>query len=387
MLKNFSFLCLVILLPFSGILNAQKLPDAPLGYKWQAIPSLSDEFNDDELNHDKWESSNPYSTGREPSQYFEENAFVSGGMLHLMSTVKNNKHKDNWIWAAVVSSTKKEAFYGYYEARIKCSSTGMSSGFWLRGDYSEIDVMENFGEPVKDKAEISYESHMRTHYYNQESGEDIITGADYKMPVQCDEVFNIYGVWWKNSEIVWMYLNGKKVAEIKPPRDFLEKMYLIFDTEVFKDWTGEPTLYQLDDDQKNTAYVDWVHSYTLVEAEVITDCSGEPNGKAYLDDCGQCVGGITSKEPCVKNLMEPLDIVVKPSETGASKSKAIPLEVDINNQGLTITNLPENISWTVTDLFEKELLNGNGTKVLLSKMVAGKYFLKSGEYAVTFEIK
>ncbi|MCG8696521.1 MAG: hypothetical protein MI922_00595, partial [Bacteroidales bacterium] len=31
------------------------------------------------------------------------------------------------------------------------------------------------------------------------------------------------------------------------------------------------------------------------------DCAGVPGGSAYIDDCGDCVGGTTGKEPCVKD--------------------------------------------------------------------------------------
>ena len=32
----------------------------------------------------------------------------------------------------------------------------------------------------------------------------------------------------------------------------------------------------------------------------ITDCNGDFNGSAYIDDCGNCVGGNTGSEPCVE---------------------------------------------------------------------------------------
>ncbi|MCG8701757.1 MAG: T9SS type A sorting domain-containing protein, partial [Bacteroidales bacterium] len=31
----------------------------------------------------------------------------------------------------------------------------------------------------------------------------------------------------------------------------------------------------------------------------VKDCAGVPGGTAYIDDCGECVGGTTGKEPCV----------------------------------------------------------------------------------------
>lgn len=34
------------------------------------------------------------------------------------------------------------------------------------------------------------------------------------------------------------------------------------------------------------------------------DCAGVVNGEAYLDECEECVGGTTGKEPCVKGIMK-----------------------------------------------------------------------------------
>jgi rhamnogalacturonan endolyase len=33
----------------------------------------------------------------------------------------------------------------------------------------------------------------------------------------------------------------------------------------------------------------------------VNDCNGTPNGSAYIDSCGTCVGGTTGKTPCVKD--------------------------------------------------------------------------------------
>ena len=47
------------------------------------------------------------------------------------------------------------------------------------------------------------------------------------------------------------------------------------------------------------------------------DCTGENNGTAYIDDCGECVGGLTGKYPCDTQLVSVQDTFkIKPLHSG-----------------------------------------------------------------------
>lgn len=247
-------------------------PPAPAGYQWQAVAGLSDEFNGTALDDSKWLPYLTYWKGRPPSQFDPKNVSVSGGTLKLRSTplveslseVKE-PGKDIWVAAACVSSKKPSASVGYYEARIKASRLSMTSSFWFQGKYSEIDVVEQLGDPGKNADDKNFML-MNTHSFRNGWDKDEATPVRWKMPRAAADAFHVYGVWWKDKDTVWFYHDGIKTAEVKTRCEFLEPMFLIFDTEVFT-WSGLPTIESLKDPKRNTMEVDWVRSWKLVKAK------------------------------------------------------------------------------------------------------------------------
>ena len=214
-------LSLFYVLIFSG-LHLFSQPPAPAGYSWQAVAELSDEFNDPVLDSGKWIDYHPYWKGREPSQFSPDNIFFRDGSLCLQSTVVNEEMEGNWIASACVSSKTKAMQPGYYsEARIKCPEMSMTGAYWFQGDYSEIDVIENFGDP---------------------------TGAGFE-----------------DHETVIFYLDGKEIHTSKTGGPFDEPMYMFFDMEAFQWGIGMPTMESLQDNNKNTQYIDFVRTFKLVE--------------------------------------------------------------------------------------------------------------------------
>lgn len=247
-------------------------PAAPAGYRWQSVPELSDEFDGKELDPGKWLPYQPYWKGRQPSQFEPKNVAVSGGNLLLRSTPKvadlaevKNPESDVWVNSACVSSKQPVASYGYYEARIKASRLSMTSSFWFQGKYSEIDVVEQLGASVKNP-ELGRMMLMNSHYFKPTWDHDKATPQRWKMPTGAADEFHVYGVWWKDKDTLLFYHNGERVAEMKTGGEFLETMYLFFDTEVFT-WDGLPTIESLKDPARNTMRVDWVRAWKLVKAE------------------------------------------------------------------------------------------------------------------------
>lgn len=245
------------------------LPAAPSGYKWLIIKELSDEFDNDTLDLTKWNPLHPYWKGREPSKFSPNNVMLKAGCLELRSssivndlTKVPNPNKDFWVNAACISSKMSIAFYGYYQARVKSSRLSMTSAFWLQGKYSEIDVIENLGASAK-YPESGMKMLMNTHYFSKGWENDKNTSKEWKLTEHTSDNFQVYGVWWIDKDNIWMYHNGVKVAEFKTGGEFLEKMYLFFDTEVFT-WHGIPSIESLNDSTKNTMQVDWVRSWQLI---------------------------------------------------------------------------------------------------------------------------
>ena len=260
-------LSLFYVLIFSG-LHLFSQPPAPAGYSWQAVAELSDEFNDTVLDSGKWIDYHPYWKGREPSQFSPDNIFFRDGSLCLQSTVVNEEMEGNWIASACVSSKTKAMQPGYYsEARIKCPEMSMTGAYWFQGDYSEIDVIENFGDPTGAGFE-DHETYTMTnlHYFKGGWSNDITTPwkASILFP-SCAARFFTYGVWWKDHETVIFYLDGKEIHTSKTGGPFDEPMYMFFDMEAFQWGIGMPTMESLQDNNKNTQYIDFVRTFKLVE--------------------------------------------------------------------------------------------------------------------------
>lgn len=233
-------------------------PKGKAGYV--LISSLSDEFTGTSLNRNKWLNYQPYWGGREPSQFNPANVSVASGYLRLKSSVARTDMTGNWIWSACVTSNKRNADYGYYEARIKTSNLPMTSSFWFQGSISEIDVAEELGHPAV-QAELwrEYNMAMNTHYFPNGWDTDQDTPLGYIMATRARDKFHVYAVDW-NATRVKFYCDDVLVAAVPNNNHFTELQYMFFDTEVF-DWAGLPTMAALNDSAKNTMLVDWVRSY------------------------------------------------------------------------------------------------------------------------------
>ena len=249
--------CLGFNLSMCGLVYAVP-PAPPAGYCWVPVPALTDEFNGPQLDRTKWLPYQPYWKGRD-STFDTNNVFVTNGLLCLQSTALALTN----IRAACVTSSTKEAFSeGYYEASVQASRLSMTSAFWFQGKYSEIDVIENLGAPLKKPVHNEF-MNMSTHFFTNGWKGDLSTPCKWKMPNPCSSGFHTYGVWWKDNRNVSFYHDNQVVTNIVTRGEFNEKMYLFFDTEVFS-WEGVPTLESLQDRNRNIMSVDWVRGWKLV---------------------------------------------------------------------------------------------------------------------------
>jgi hypothetical protein len=264
-------ICLAFL-AIIALANAQPLP--PEGFQWKLVEGLSDEFNQETLDTEKWNDYHPGWKGRTPSHFLRENVWVGDGLLHLRSTSRvesmeevKDSLRDVWVNSAAVSSKQRMAQPGwYYETRMKASDLSMTSSFWFRmGDYSEIDVIEHIGNPTNpDRHLIEYMYECNTHAYGHKRDQGYSIGNRYIMPTRGKDEYHVYGLWWKDPNTLWFYYNGVKVMEVTPSVPFEEKLHMIWDTEVFK-WQGLPSIKSLKDNSRNTMTVDYVRTFELEE--------------------------------------------------------------------------------------------------------------------------
>jgi beta-glucanase (GH16 family) len=262
----------MMMLAAAAATGQQGLPKPPVGYAWELIPELTDEFNGSELDTAKWMPQHAYWEGRQPSRFDPANVSVRGGSLRLKSTTRisnlsevKDPMKDVWVSAACVTSKAPTCSYGYYEARMKASLLSMTSSFWMQGKYSELDVVEQFGAPLNEPSKNRYML-TTTRYFK--GGWNMVRDAKvrWRMPSGAGEKYHVYGIWWKDKGNVSLYHDGDEVAQMTLGGEFLEPMYMFFDTEVFT-WEGLPTIQSLKDEKKNTMEVDWVRSWRLKKME------------------------------------------------------------------------------------------------------------------------
>jgi hypothetical protein len=245
------------------------LPVPPPGQAWERVEELSDEFDGNQLDRGKWLDKVPYWDGREPSRYAVENVSVADGFLRLKSTrlvadvaEVSNPEWDVWVSAASIASREPTARAGYYyEARFKASRLSMTSSFWLQGLYSEIDIVEQMGDPAYNPNN-RFLMRMNTHYFPNGFEFDISTPLDWPMNSGAGDEFHTYGAWWRDARTVLFYHNGSLVTEVQTGGSFDELMYLFFDTEVFTS-DGLPKVEALQNDALNTMLVDWVRVWRL----------------------------------------------------------------------------------------------------------------------------
>jgi hypothetical protein len=240
---------------------------------WGLVPDLSDEFEGDTLDSDKWLRDGEdgwfmYSwPGRAPSQFAPENIRVEDGKLKLTTRWDPdydfvdqldpdcNCPYETYTTAAVISNST--FLYGYMEVRVKAADASITSSFWATGQNSELDVFEFVGDSAWRDRDSTYP--FCVHDWSQ-------GGAGW-----CDEVeldwrvaddFHVYGCEWDESGLKF-YADGLLVrdapaAEIGSLWCLDEQMCIWFDSETFA-WEGLPEESDLPVDYEIEYVRTWQH--------------------------------------------------------------------------------------------------------------------------------
>jgi beta-porphyranase len=268
---------------------------APIGFEWSKVETMSDEFESNALDTSKWRDSIPTWKGRPPAEFLTQNVKVNQGHLELKTSTHPNPNGNFTMGGAAVMGLA-ETKYGYFEARLKASKTKMSSTFWLHSDrwdnegtacntrhQTEIDILETLGG-WPDKWWTHY-MHANTHYKtstptetNCAQGPYISKGVNYNAGESLSEGYHTYAVWWMHPNKIVFYFDGKLAGTVYPsnPQDslpFNNVMSLRMVVETY-DWqvteikgmgNGQPypTPEELEDASINTAYYDYVRTYQL----------------------------------------------------------------------------------------------------------------------------
>lgn len=253
--------------------NREKIAPAHIS-DYVLVEDLSDEFNGDVLDKNKWscEFGPGNWTGR-GAKFLPENVCVNNGLLQLKSSIfgtdedlkelymqledmyvpdksqhkgedidvntwkasdYGNYWKSNWeyeeeydevmkkglntIGAATVMS-KQRGGLGYYEARIKPSKISLSSSFWLKGNNTiEYDITECIGElSVTTDNETINKIPYRIPTSVWIDADDYenkggIKPHHYFMDRKVSDVFFVIGLLWESNKLT-LYINDKEIYQ------------------------------------------------------------------------------------------------------------------------------------------------------------------------------
>lgn len=262
--------------------SAQSPPQPPEGFHWEVNESFSDEFEGTQLNSSKWHDHNPKWKGRPPGKFVPASVSVEDGYLKIRSTKMQQPDGEYTIACGAVQSKANDALYGYYECRVKASQITTSTTFWLVSDniqtpdgtlHLELDIQESIGGAQRFE---KFKSHMssNTHVSLRPPGKDAETkkvkaGGHVALKSGVADDFHTYGCWWIDANTMKFYADGQYAFTIEPSTELTAhpfshpmKMNLVCETY---SWETVPTDEELSDDQRNTAYYDYVRAFKLVK--------------------------------------------------------------------------------------------------------------------------
>lgn len=272
---------LLILIFLCGLgVNAQTaLPET--GYRWVLNEDLSDEFEGNTLNLDKWKNTDPKKwMGRAPG-IFKKNtvSLVEGNMCITTDKLPEPEvYKGETFTHAGghVISRKKVKLGSFIECSMKANKTFMSSTFWLinyanegkgcNRRTTELDIQECIGFPAdkKQTQEMGSNTHSRNISPNCTDVEKGSRGARCEMPGKAYDSYYTYGVWWKSPRELLFYLNGEYKYTIEPKADFNLDMYIKMVCETYN-WSPVPADGGMNGNwNERTTFYDWVRTYSYV---------------------------------------------------------------------------------------------------------------------------
>ena len=200
--------------------------------KWVLNTEVSDEFDANILDEDKWQiqgKDNVYKSnfiGRAPSQFSINNAVVEDKKLKILTkwepdfdfhptrtqTVSGVTYKyENITTAAVIS--KKQFTYGYMEIKCKSADAQITSSFWTTGTQSsELDMFEMFGghktnASWKKRLKFNIISWNPDNFYYSPNGNGPVYTDNIQIEENTADDFHVYGFDW-TAEYIKIYIDG-----------------------------------------------------------------------------------------------------------------------------------------------------------------------------------
>lgn len=233
--------------------------EPPSGTEWIPFGSMTDEFNGDKLDLEKWYDHNPTWEGRAPTLFHPDAVAVSNGMLRILAMNSAESAKRNppsgFTHVAGFIRSKERARFGYFEMRAKLADTTQVSCFWLtqvdREEWSEIDVVEVPAGIEKYAFSLRPNLHyFRGPHYQGTLYKHKTAPSTHPLGFNMASDFHLYGVEWSPTYIRW-YVDGKMIRETHNS-DYFQPLEMNLNIEAndhfgaLPDDTRLPAVYEID---------------------------------------------------------------------------------------------------------------------------------------------
>lgn len=251
-----------IILIVAGFLTIPTYSDPPKDVKWEPIKELTDEFNGNKLDSEKWYDHNPGWKGREPGYFSPKNVEVRDGELRLTARAEDLPDLPKGYHTFTTAAVKSKALvkYGYFEIRCKPMNSHASSAFWFYEStpeiWTEIDVFEiGGGAPEHEK-----KYHMTVHVMHSPTVKEHISDSTaWISPDRLADSYRVYALEWDEKTLKW-YVDGKVVRTLEN-KHWHQALAMNFDSETMPEWFGLPKKEEL----PSTFHIDYIRSWKKVE--------------------------------------------------------------------------------------------------------------------------
>ncbi|WP_297086695.1 hypothetical protein [uncultured Draconibacterium sp.] len=284
---NLKITCSIIFMLFSLFSWAQPTfkpgqDPKPESKKWVAVNYLSDEFEGQIPDLEKWQiepiGNDWVWDGRPPALFKAENVKVKSGKLQVtvgkLDEVLEKNGKIFTHQGGIVRSIKPGNVGMYFECKMKANATVMSSTFWLMTKYDcykklETDIQECVGRTTElthswaqgwDSIFHSNAIHRPTECVEKLQLQDAV-----KLAVPNHQKFYVYAAWWKSPHEIQFFLDGEYQYSINPKVEWDMPAFIHMAIETY-DWNPIPAeggLVESGTHEQRTTLYEWVRTWKL----------------------------------------------------------------------------------------------------------------------------
>ena len=258
--------------------DALPLSDQANEGKWSVYAPMTDEFEGDTLDAEKWWPNNPRWLGRQPAFFWTKNVTVSEGKLHLTMRKEEApeapKDKGYHTYTSAAVQSKGLVKYGYFEIKARPMKSHGSSSFWFYHTepelWTEIDVFEIGGGAPGFERKYNMNVHV---FKTPTEKEHWSSHGEWVAPADLVDDYHVYGFEWGADRLKW-YVDGVLVRWIENTH-WHQALTLNFDSETMPKWFGLPN----DEDLPSTYSIEYVRAWKRRTSNGAA--SALPVGKEY----------------------------------------------------------------------------------------------------------